>query len=287
MYLIKPSAVPFKNFTAFEWADRGLQSSRRKAVLEDLSDKPTAWNNLWNGLISQIGKSLQILQTRNGKLSSTAPAAPVSVPASIPTLTTNRERAPAVRSLAGPGISKQVNGTTEKAEQAAITVSNAVASSWTAAQPSIDSLVKRTTSVISPYTGNLIENNPTAQAIVKRAEDVKASVEGVKQQIQTLQGKASEANEKAKTMMEGKTWWRRQWNENKSAWRAKNLMGKVAVDTGDWVERVFARRWAEEEIESVLPRRKIDECLIRSESWISLSNRAVAGRDANANSFDE
>lgn len=264
-----------------------MQSSRRKAVLEDLSDKPTAWNSLWNGLVSQIGKSLQILQTRNGKLSSTAPAAPVSVPASIPTLTTNRERAPAVRSLAGPGIVKQVSGTTEKAEQAAITVSNAVASSWTAAQPSIDSLVKRTTSVISPYTGNLIENNPTAQAIVKRAEDVKAGVEGVKQQIQTLQGKASEANEKAKTMMEGKTWWRRQWNENKSAWRAKNLMGKVAVDTGDWVERVFARRWAEEEIESVLPRRKIDECLIRSESWISLSNRAVAGRDANPNWFDE
>jgi len=159
-----------------------------------------------------------------------------------------------------------VDNATEKAEQAAITVSNAVASSWTAAKPGINTLVKRTTAALSPYTDGLVENNPTAQAVIKRAEEVKAGVEGMKQQMQTLQGKAIEVNEKAKSTIESKTWWRQQWNDNKSAWRAKNVASGILVDTGDRIERVFARRWAEEEIESVLPRRKIDLGLIRSES---------------------
>jgi len=159
----------------------------------------------------------------------------------------------------------KVENATEKAEQAATTVSNVIASSWSAAKPGLTTLVKRTGSALSPFTDDLVQNVPAAQAVVKRANDVKAGVEGVKSQIQTLQGRAIEANEKAKTTIESKTWWRAQWNDNKDKIRARGFWGGLAVDTGDKVERVLARRWAEEEIDSVLPRRKIDLGLIRSE----------------------
>lgn len=171
--------------------------------------------------------------------------------------------------MAAPGVAKQVDAATDKAEQAALTVSNAVSSSWTAAQPTLNTLVKRTTAALSPYTDNLVENNPTAQAVLKRAEDLKTGVQGVSQQIQTLQGKALSANEKAKSTLstlENKTWWRRQWNENKESWKSKNWACASGVRAGDGVERVFARRWAEEEVEGVLPRRRVDLGLIRSES---------------------
>ena len=258
------SALPEQNFTAFEWADRAQQATRRKAVLEDISTKPTAWINLWNGLSYQLDKSLNILRTRNGKLSAAPPSQPVTAPPTIPTLSASKERAPAVRTLA-PSMIAKVENATEKAEQAASTVSNVIASSWSAAKPGLTTLVKRTGSALSPFTDDLVQNVPAAQAVVKRANDVKAGVEGMKSQIQTLQGRAIEANEKAKTTIESKTWWRAQWNDNKDKIRARGFWGGLAVDTGDKVERVLARRWAEEEIDSVLPRRKIDLGLIRSE----------------------
>ncbi len=51
-----------------------FQAGRRELVFADIGGKPTLWNQLWRGLMLHFGKSYQRLSTRGGRLVIAAPS---------------------------------------------------------------------------------------------------------------------------------------------------------------------------------------------------------------------
>lgn len=206
-----------------------------------------------------------MLKTRGGRLP-LAPlpsqVTPTPVPTNIPTLAPVRMAVPTLKFNPQPDPTAQVEAVSQQAEAAASLVSRVVSFSWS----TLAYVTRRAVTVISPLTEEYADNHPTAKAMIKRAEDVKSGVLEVNNQLHNLQDNVAKVQERAKTTVESKTWWRQQWNANKSQLAARAWYGKLIVNAGDRTESVLARRWAEEEVETVLPRRMVDLNLIKSEN---------------------
>lgn len=293
--MLTPSRA--QTFTALELADRSHQAENRKRVFDDLSTKPTAWTSLYQGCIAQLGKSYHRLYTRGGRLtsasgggSSTSATASKEPLTGIPTAQMRQ-----VQSVfyVPPSATKPAALVDQvKATDAKIVELAAAGISYIRQRaPTKDTLGhagEKALEWISPLEAHVPEQvKPVVKSITEGAETARHRVESVGQSLQgatdavssTVHSVAAEVAKPAN----------KEWRQHGLYPAVARLTEKIAPRGGSvrsWVDRVvscvdwwlrpcfdwsiyradsaFARRWAADEIEFVLPRRRIDADLLRS-----------------------
>ena len=272
-----------QTFTALELADRSHQAENRKRVFDDLSTKPTAWTSLYQGCIAQLGKSYQRLSTRGGRLAPATTTASASAAhtskqplTSIPTAQPRQVQSvfyvppeatkPAalvdgVKATDARLVELASAGISYIRQRAAPKTKDALGHAGERALEWISPLEKRVPEDMKrPVVKTLTEAGETARQGV---ESLHKSLEVTKERVQAVAAQVAKPADEE---------WRR-----KGLWPVVDRWTNRIAPPGSWrrgwaewfmrrVEGAFARRWAADEIEFVLPRRRIDADLFRSTS---------------------
>ncbi|GHJ87170.1 hypothetical protein NliqN6_3572 [Naganishia liquefaciens] len=277
-----------QTFTALELADRSHQAENRKRVFDDLSTKPTAWTSLFQGCMTQLGKSYQRLVARGGRLAAASASATASstAPARGPVTSIPTAQARQVESVfyVPPSQTKPaalvdgVKATDARLASLASTGISYLRQRAPHAKEALGHAGERALEWISPLEARVPEDvkRPVVKTLTEAGEAARQGAESVKQSVEATKGRLGEvAAQVAKPVVDAE--WR-----SKGLWPLFDRCFNVVAPRGgfrragvDWcmrrverfmrrVERAFARRWAADEIEFVLPRRRIDADLFRT-----------------------
>lgn len=273
--------IPFgkKTFTALELADRSLQTDNRKRVFDDISTKPTAWTRLFQGCISQLSKSYRILYTRGGRLAAPASSGNDTSSVRVPLTGIPSAQVKEVQTVfyVPPNTTKpaalveQVKQTDAKLVDLA-TASLTYLRQRVPTKETIEHVGDKALSWISPLEAHMPQQ--VVNPIKESASTAKHAVENLQQQVHAT---TSAVSVRASTVVEQVS------KPANAEWRQKGLYpvvwswvervapeGSVRRQAGERfvyrVEATFARRWARDELDFVLPRRRIDADLIKGKN---------------------
>jgi hypothetical protein len=272
-----------KTFTALELADRSHQTENRKRVFDDISTKPTAWTRLFQGCISQLSKSYRILYTRGGRLSAPASGGNDTSRVRVPLTGIPSAQVKEVQSVfyVPPNTTKPA-ALVDQVKQTDAKLGDLASAGLTylrqrvPTKEAVEHAGEKALSWISPLEAHVPQQ--VVKPIKDSASTAKQAVENLQQQVQAT---TSAVSVRASTVAE-------QISKPVNAeWRQKGLYpvvwswvdrfapeDSVRRQVGERfvyrVETAFARRWARDELDFVLPRRRIDADLIKGESELGL-----------------
>ncbi|KAJ9100347.1 hypothetical protein QFC20_005480 [Naganishia adeliensis] len=270
----------YLTFTALELADRSHQVDNRKRVFDDLSTKPTAWTNLYQGCISQLNKSYNRLYTRGGRLSAPASSGSSGASSRSPLTSIPTAQVKQVQSVfyVPPSATKPAALVDQvKATDAKIVDMAAAGLSYIRQRaPNKDTLEhvgEKALSWISPLEEHMpAQAKPVIKSITDGAETAKHKVEDVQHQLQATSSAVTSKISSVATQVAkpaDKEWRERGLYPVIGRWMDRiaprnSLQRDLAEQFVYRVDSAFARRWALDEIDFVLPRRRIDADLMRA-----------------------
>lgn len=273
------------NFTLNELVDISFQPSRRQAILGDLSSKPTLWQGLCQGILVQLKISDTILSNRNGVIRPVttigAPASSIGMSSAFPALPVEQpERSVFIRS---PPTSKlqanemkllaaatSADATVAETASTASTLMTTVVSRATSTLSSLVSLfafdkedskpvqvIESAKSAVAAKSNEVIKAHPHVQSAV---ESLKSSGQQVKSVIGVLRGEESPAGQAVVAVQPS------HWLPEIQGVKQVLHIGVVAwekLEAGyePWV----AERWARDQVDRVLPRRRLDVNAVKGE----------------------
>ncbi|KAJ9093561.1 hypothetical protein QFC19_008288 [Naganishia cerealis] len=271
----------YLTFTALELADRSHQAANRKRVFEDLSTKPTAWTRLFQGCITQLSKSYRILYTRGGRLGAPASGANEAARVKVPLTNIPSAQVKQVQSVFYvPPTATKPAALVEQVKQTDAKLVDMATAGLTylrqrvPTKDTVEHAGEKALSWISPLEEHLPERvvKPVVDSLKESASTAKHAVENLQHQVQAT---SSAVSTRASAVVEQVS------KPIDTEWRHKGLYPVVRswvdrVAPGDSIQRragerfiyrvetAFARRWARDELDFVLPRRKIDADLIKA-----------------------
>ncbi len=251
-------------FTMQAVADLAFQAGRRERVFADISGNPTLWDKLWRGLMLQLGRSYQNLQTQGGRYGGATAA--TSSPASSSATTAS---ASAIQVRENPNVFKATYlppkpTAAQRTEQAAARWDRALVAGVYGAYTQADALARRAAWTVwqraLPTVEAQVQKRPAVKALEDRAvqatQTAVARVGQVRELAQNPGAVAAQLGESSRSVVV----------VPKGIWTAYVEPGvKILRDAGD---EVLAQRWARDEVELVMSRRKLDEHGIKGEATV-------------------
>lgn len=249
-------------------------------MFDDLSTKPTAWTSLYQGCIAQLGKSYQRLLTRGGRL------APASMSASgghtskqpLTSIPTAQPRQVQSVFYVPPEATKPaalvdgVKATDARLVELASAGISYIRQRAPKTKEALGHAGERALEWMSPLEKRVPEDmkRPVVKTLTEAGETARQGVESVHKSLEiTKERVQAVAAQVAKPADE-------EWRQ-RGLWPVVDRWTNRVAPPDSWrrawvewfmrrVEGAFARRWAADEVEFVLPRRRIDADLFRSRS---------------------
>ncbi|KAJ9100562.1 hypothetical protein QFC21_003605 [Naganishia friedmannii] len=267
----------YLTFTARELADRSHQTENRKRVFDDISTKPTAWTRLFQGCISQLNKSYRKLYTRGGRLAAPTSGGNDTSRVRVPLTGIPSAQVKDVQSVfyVPPSTTKPA-ALVEQVKQTDAKLVDLASASLTylrqrvPTKETVEHAGEKVLSWISPLEAHIPQQ--VVKPIKDSASTAKHAVENLQQQVQATTSAVSvrASNVVEQVSKPANTEWRQKglypvvWSWVYRAAPEGTAHRKAGERFVYRVETAFARRWARDELDFVLPRRRIDADLFKS-----------------------
>jgi hypothetical protein len=232
-----------------------FQAGRRERIFADINGKPTLWNQLWRGLMLHFGKSYQRLSTRGGRLvvatTSSSAAVVVSSAAAQPVQVKEKQNVYQTSVVTvNPSQIQQVERTAQRMDQVIVSGVNNLYVGVQRLASGTSVVVYQALQKLLPTLEAQFETRPTIKAI---QNDIIEAKEMLIAKAQMVKSVAQDPTQAVESLVESKSpvvatpigWW-------------NVYVGPVIKRGMDTVTAVLARRWALDEINFVLARRRLD-----------------------------
>ncbi len=274
------------NFTITELALVSYSPQRRKSILSDLTTKPTLWGSLWQGIMIQLGTSRKVLLSRGGRVGGgILPRGGSGVLGRPEEMDKNVQAIQVVKTESvfrmAPTQAIQTTKLGAAVQDLAIKEEKLVKVT-AGARSGIQSIFGIITSVLNGVDHTIdwiykcFRGKDQALDLTSKAKEIFSSAEQLKSTavtdlITTSKRAQHTAQEKAIELV----------GEKNMDGVVGNVVatGKVVKGGSRWLRdgyhKMMAKRWAGDEFEMVVPRRRMDEKAIRGE-WAKVLLEAEA-----------